>query len=124
MELCQTENIDLIALAGYMKLLSASFLENIGLPVLNIHPALLPKYGGPGMYGIRVHAAVFAAGEKISGATVHLVDPLYDHGKIIAQEQLDISDCPSAEVIAARVLAVEHRIYAPAIHAFLSQNKP
>ncbi len=123
LDLCRAERIDLIALAGFMKLLSQDFLELCGLPVLNVHPALLPKYGGPGMYGIRVHEAVFAAGEKVSGATVHLVDPLYDRGRIVAQEQVDISDCRSPEEIAARVLAVEHRIYAPAIHGFLSVNR-
>ncbi len=123
LELCLEEQIHLIALAGFMKLLSHDFLERSGLPVLNIHPALLPDYGGPGMYGIRVHEAVFAAGEKVSGATVHLVDPLYDHGRIVAQEQVDISDCQSPPEIAARVLAVEHRIYAPAIYEFLSGNR-
>ncbi len=122
LELCQQERIDLIALAGFMKLLSAFFLDKVGLPILNIHPALLPNYGGPGMYGLRVHEAVFAAGEKFSGATVHLVDPLYDHGKIIAQEKVDISDCPSPEAIAARVLEVEHRVYAPAILSYLSAS--
>lgn len=120
LELCRAEGIDLIALAGFMKLLSRNFLEELGLPVLNIHPALLPDHGGSGMYGIRVHEAVFAAGARVSGATVHLIDPIYDHGRIIAQEQVDISDCRSPEEIAVRVLAVEHRIYAPAIHAILS----
>lgn len=122
LELCREGRIDLIALAGFMKLLSSAFLDQAGIPVLNIHPALLPQYGGAGMYGLRVHEAVFAAEERFSGATVHLVDPLYDHGKIIAQEKVDISDCPSPEAIAARVLEAEHQIYAPAILSYLSQK--
>jgi len=124
LELCREERIELIALAGFMKLLSPTFLDQVGVPVLNIHPALLPAHGGPGMYGIRVHEAVFAAGERFSGATVHLVDPLYDHGKIIAQAKVDISDCLSPEAIAARVLEVEHRLYAAAIHNFLGPGWP
>ena len=123
LELCREHKIGLIALAGFMKLLSTSFLDQVGIPVLNIHPALLPKYGGPGMYGLTVHEAVFKAGDKFSGATVHLVDPLYDHGKIIAQEQADISDCSSPQEIAARVLELEHRLYAQAIHSFLQNSR-
>lgn len=121
LELCQREKIDLIAMAGYLKLLSASFLKDVKMPVLNIHPALLPAYGGKGMYGSRVHQAVFKAGEKHSGATVHLVDPIYDHGKIILQEKIDVSTCACPEEIAARVLEVEHRIYARAIYSFLKR---
>lgn len=124
LELCGAENIDLIALAGFMKMLSHQFLDQSGIPVLNIHPALLPHYGGKGMYGSAVHQAVFDAGEQFSGATVHWVDPLYDHGKIIAQEKVDISACQSLEEIAALVLAVEHRIYAPAIYSCIAGLEP
>lgn len=122
LELCQQEQIDLVALAGFMRLLSPAFLDQAGIPVLNIHPALLPQYRGKGMYGIRVHEAVFDAGERFSGATVHLVDPIYDHGEIIAQEQVDISDCHSPEAIAAKVLEIEHGIYARAIYRFLRRK--
>lgn len=122
LSLCHKENIALIALAGFMSLLSADFLNKVGIPVLNIHPALLPKYGGKGMFGMAVHEAVFFCGDKVSGVTVHRVDPLYDHGEIIAQTEVDISDCPSPEEIAARVLEVEHRLYAPAIFSVLSKN--
>lgn len=122
LELCQQEKIDLIALAGFMNLLSSSFLEKVGIPVLNIHPALLPKYGGKGMYGINVHKAVFESGDKISGVTVHLVDNHYDNGPILVQEKVDISDCKNAEEIAAKVLEMEHQIYAPAIYKFLSER--
>jgi len=119
--LCASEKIDLIALAGFMNLLSADFLEQVGIPVLNIHPALLPKYGGKGMYGSRVHEAVFSSVDVVSGVSIHRVDPIYDHGEIIAQREVDISDCRSAEEIAARVLAIEHQAYAPAIYAYLAK---
>ncbi len=122
--LCEIDSrrLDLIALAGFMKQLSAAFLTRVGIPVLNIHPALLPKYGGQGMYGLRVHEAVFASQEKVSGASVHRVDHIYDHGEVIARQQVDISDCRSPQEIADRVLKIEHQIYAPAILACLSRN--
>ncbi|MCB5245329.1 MAG: phosphoribosylglycinamide formyltransferase [Candidatus Cloacimonadaceae bacterium] len=123
LKLCQKEKIDLIALAGFMNLLSSSFLEEVKIPVLNIHPALLPKYGGKGMYGMRVHNAVFDSGDKVSGVTVHLVDSEYDNGPILAQLKVDISDCKNAEDIAAKVLELEHQIYAPTIYKFLSEHQ-
>lgn len=119
LNLCIRYKIHLIALAGFMSLLSAEFLDQSGIPVLNIHPALLPEFGGKGMYGMKVHEAVFASGSKVSGASVHLVDPLYDHGVIVSQCAVDISDCQSPEEIAARVLTIEHKLYAPAILGFL-----
>jgi len=113
--LAHSEDARLIALCGFMKLLSRDCLSALNIPVLNVHPALLPKYGGKGMYGMKVHEAIFAAGERLSGATIHRVDPIYDHGEILAQKTVDISDCSSAQEIAGRVLAIEHEIYAPAI---------
>jgi phosphoribosylglycinamide formyltransferase 1 len=124
LELVQRERIELLALAGFMRQLSADFLKSVNIPILNIHPALLPKYGGMGMFGMHVHEAVLASGDKVSGATVHLVDPLYDHGGILYQQLADITDCSTAEEIAAKVLKVEHQIYAPAIWSYLSsENK-
>lgn len=114
--------ISLIALCGFMKQLSPELLQRIGVPVLNIHPALLPKYGGKGMYGMNVHRAVFAAGERISGASVHLVDPLYDHGRVLARSEVDVSACLSAEEIAVKVLEQEHLLYAPTIYAELCKT--
>ncbi len=114
--------IDLIALAGFLKLLSASFINNCAIPILNIHPALLPRYGGKGMYGAAVHQAVYENGDKVSGATVHLVNEHYDQGTILAREEVDISDCHSPSEIAGRVLAVEHRIYAQAIWQVLTNK--
>ncbi len=102
---------DLIVLAGYMKLVPVSVIEKFRNRIINIHPALLPKFGGKGMYGMNVHEAVFAAGEKVSGVTVHLVNEKYDEGKILYQEQIDISDCNSPEEISSKVLKLEHRLY-------------
>jgi len=116
------KGLDLIVLAGFMKQLSASFIDKACIPIMNIHPALLPKFGGKGMYGMRVHEKVFASREEYSGATVHLVDPEYDHGRIIAQERVWIADCRSAEEIAARVLKAEHYLYGRAIVSFLSSS--
>lgn len=113
--LAQSADAQLIALCGFMKLLSPDCLSALKIPVLNIHPALLPKYGGRGMYGMKVHEAVFAARERLSGATIHSVDPIYDHGEILSQRTVDIADCTCPEEIAIRVLAIEHEIYAPAI---------
>ena len=113
--LAYKENAQLIALCGFMKLLSPDCLAALKIPVLNIHPALLPKYGGRGMYGMKVHEAVFAAGESFSGATIHRVDPIYDHGEILSQKTVDIADCSCPQEIADRVLAIEHEIYAPTI---------
>ena len=121
--LIKSEGICLIALCGFMKLLSQDFIEGCGIPILNVHPALLPKYGGKGMYGSHVHEAVFAAGEQRSGATIHLVDPFYDHGRIIAQRSEDISACASAAEIAAKVLKIEHYLYPRAIADLLLRPK-
>lgn len=123
LRLCKAEGIVLIALAGFLKQLSNEFITSIGIPILNIHPALLPKYGGRGMFGTAVHNAVHKAGEKLSGATVHQVDPLYDHGSIVAQNRVDITECPTPEAIASKVLTVEHQLYAPSIYQFLTRPK-
>lgn len=117
-----TENrIDLVALAGFMKKLPPGFLRKCPVPVLNIHPALLPEFGGKGMYGMNVHRAVFEAGKRESGASVHFVTEGYDEGPLIAQQTVDIRDCGSPEQIAARVLAVEHHLYPRAIEKTLRQ---
>ncbi len=102
--------IDLIVLAGFLKLIPENILEAYKYRIINIHPALLPSFGGKGMYGSNVHNAVFKSSAKVSGATVHFVDNTYDTGKIIAQKCVDISDVGSAEEIAHRVLEVEHQI--------------
>lgn len=113
---------DAIVLAGFMRLLSAEFLNSVQIPVFNIHPALLPQYGGKGMFGMNVHTAVFEAGEKTSGATIHLVNSEYDRGQILAQKEIDISDCRNPQEIAARVLKIEHELYAPTIVKYLHER--
>jgi len=107
--------IDLVVLAGFLKKIPKEFIQKYKNKIINIHPALLPKYGGKGMYGINVHKAVFNAKENISGATVHFVDEIYDNGKIIEQETVDISDVKSPEEIAERVLKIEHIILSDVI---------
>lgn len=102
--------IDLIVLAGFLKLIPAEFVSRFKNKIINIHPALLPAFGGSGMYGMNVHKAVFASSAKVSGPSVHFVDEIYDNGKIIAQKCVDISDVTSPEEIAERVLKVEHQL--------------
>ncbi|HZS59173.1 MAG TPA: phosphoribosylglycinamide formyltransferase [Gemmatimonadaceae bacterium] len=109
--------IELIALAGYLKHVPDAVTRAFRGRILNIHPALLPSFGGPGMYGERVHAAVLEAGVKITGATVHFVDTDYDRGPIIAQAPVWIHPDDTLEGLAARVLEVEHRMYPQAIAA-------
>jgi phosphoribosylglycinamide formyltransferase 1 len=101
---------DLVVLAGYLKLIPAAAVARFPRRMINIHPALLPAFGGPGMYGHRVHAAVLASGATASGATVHFVDEQYDRGPIIAQRTVPVLPGDTAETLAARVLAVEHEL--------------
>lgn len=122
LELIQLNSIELLALAGFMKCLSAGFITNAAIPILNIHPALLPKFGGKGMFGMAVHEAVYAAGERVSGATIHLVNPQYDKGAILAQKVVNISICKNPAEIAKVVLKAEHELYAPTICKVLLNN--
>jgi formyltetrahydrofolate-dependent phosphoribosylglycinamide formyltransferase len=100
----------LVVLAGYLKLVHRSVVARFRGRMINIHPALLPDFGGPGMYGPRVHAAVLASGAKESGATVHFVDEAFDRGDIIAQERVPVVAGDTAETLAARVLEAEHKL--------------
>ena len=100
----------LVVLAGYMKLIPAAVVSRFRGRMINIHPALLPDFGGAGMYGQHVHAAVLASGAKESGATVHFVDEEFDRGAIIAQERVRIETGDTPESLAARVLEAEHRL--------------
>ncbi len=103
--------VNLVVLAGYMKLLGPLTLRRFRLRILNIHPALLPRHGGRGMYGRRVHEAVLAAAESVTGVTVHLVDEHYDHGPVLAQRRVPVAAGDDAESLAKRVLAAEHDLY-------------
>ncbi len=104
-------SVDIVVLAGYMKKLGPRTLAHFSGAILNIHPALLPRFGGKGMYGIHVHEAVLAAGEKESGVTVHLVDGEYDTGRTLAQTRVPVMQGDTPDVLAARVLAQEHLLY-------------
>ncbi len=103
--------IEVIFLAGYLRLVPAPVVQRWGGRILNIHPALLPAFGGAGMWGNHVHAAVLEAGVRVSGATVHLVDEAYDRGQILAQWPVEVRGDDTPETLAARVIAVEHRLY-------------
>ncbi|HUP50835.1 MAG TPA: phosphoribosylglycinamide formyltransferase [Longimicrobiales bacterium] len=107
--------VELVLLAGYLKLVPRAVVERYRQRILNIHPALLPKFGGKGMYGLRVHQAVLEASEAESGATVHLVDEDYDRGRVIAQRRIPVREGDTPETLAARVLAVEHELYPAAV---------
>ncbi len=112
--------IDTIALAGYLRFLPPEITRGYRGRVLNVHPALLPAFGGRGMYGHRVHDAVIAAGARVSGATVHFVDEEYDHGPIIAQEPVPVFPDDDAATLAQRVLRTEHAIYPRSIEAVVA----
>jgi phosphoribosylglycinamide formyltransferase-1 len=110
--------VNLVALAGYMRLLSPDFLARFPGRVMNTHAALLPCFGGRGFYGRRVHEAVIESGARFSGATVHFVDEEYDHGPIIVQAVVPVHDDDTPDTLAARVLEEEHRLYVEAIRLF------
>jgi phosphoribosylglycinamide formyltransferase-1 len=115
----QDNSINLVILAGYMKLLPPEISRVYRDRIINIHPALLPKYGGPGMYGMSVHKAVIASGDRLSGASVHFVDEAYDHGPILIQRTVPVLGSDTPETLAARVLEVEHRILPMAVGMFV-----
>ncbi len=109
--------VTLIALAGYLRLVPPAIVTAFRGRILNVHPALLPAFGGAGMYGARVHDAVLRAGVRVTGPTVHFVDERYDEGAIIAQWPVPVRSDDTAASLGARVLAVEHRIYPWAVAA-------
>jgi phosphoribosylglycinamide formyltransferase 1 len=115
---------DLIVLAGYLKLVPAPVIEAYRGRIINIHPALLPAFGGKGMYGPRVHEAVLASGARESGASVHLVDEVYDRGPVLAQARVPVLPGDDAERLAARVLEAEHRLLPAAVLAAAAAGRP
>ena len=106
----QDRQVEVVVLAGYMKRLGPRTLAAYSNRILNVHPALLPAFGGEGMYGVRVHEAVIAEGVKLTGVTVHFVDEVYDHGPIIAQAATPVGDDDTPETLARRVLTLEHAL--------------
>ena len=115
-------NVQIIALAGYLKKIPSIVVRQYRNRILNIHPALLPSFGGAGMYGHFVHEAVIASGAKLSGATVHLVDEEYDRGAIVLQKAVPVEEHDTPETLAAKVLKIEHEIYPLALKAFAEQR--
>lgn len=110
LEALQKHACDVIVLAGYMKKIGPRVLTAYRGRIINVHPSLLPKYGGKGMYGRAVHEAVLAAGEQVTGATIHIVNEAYDEGRILAQGEVPVRPDDTAETLAARVLAREHAL--------------
>jgi phosphoribosylglycinamide formyltransferase-1 len=121
-QLLINNQIQLILLAGYLKKIPDIVINEYTNRILNIHPALLPKFGGAGMYGIKVHQAVHQAQEKTSGATVHIVTEEFDKGPIILQDSIAVEPSDSPEEIAKKVLTIEHTLYVRAIKKYLTLN--
>lgn len=117
----EKQKVELVCLAGFLLKLGKNFIKKYNGKILNIHPALLPKFGGKNMYGINIHKAVLEAGEKISGCTVHLVDERYDHGKIILQKKIKVLKNDTPETLQKRVLKQEHKLYPQAIKLFIER---
>jgi phosphoribosylglycinamide formyltransferase-1 len=124
LELLKTHAIDLLVLAGYLKLVPAPVIAAYRGRIINTHPSLLPAFGGKGMYGERVHQAVLASGARETGVTIHLVDEVYDRGEILAQVRVPVHPGDTAERLAARVLEVEHRLLPAAVLAAAAAGRP
>ena len=117
-EVLQAHDVSLVCLAGFLRILTPAFIEQFRGRIMNIHPALLPAFGGVSMYGAHVHEAVLARGVKVSGCTVHFVDETPDGGPIILQAVVHVRDDDTVESLAARIAEVEHRLYPLAIRLF------
>jgi formyltetrahydrofolate-dependent phosphoribosylglycinamide formyltransferase len=120
----EAHRIDLIVLAGYLKLVPPAVIARWQGRIVNIHPAPLPRFGGPGMYGLRAHAAVLEAGLAESAATVHLVDEEYDRGAVLAAQPVPVRPDDSPETLAARVLAAEHQLLPAVVRAAARAGRP
>lgn len=120
--LLEQHRIDLVVLAGYLRMVPPALTRRLRGRIINVHPALLPAFGGPGMYGDRVHEAVLARGTRISGPTVHFVDEQYDHGAIIAQWPVPVFDEDTTRTLAARVLRAEHVLYPRVVDAVAAEE--
>jgi phosphoribosylglycinamide formyltransferase 1 len=118
LELLKNHQVDMIILAGYMKMIPPVVVKAYKNKILNIHPALIPSFCGKGLYGLKVHEAVLNYGVKVTGVTIHLVDEEYDTGPIVHQKTVQVHDDDTPETLQKRVLAVEHEIYPEAIRLF------
>lgn len=113
---------EILALAGFMRLVPTEVLERFEGAIVNIHPSLLPRFGGKGMYGLKVHEAVLASGESTTGCTVHLVTSVYDEGKILLQKEVPVLAGDDAESLAKRVSTAEHQAYAEALQILIHER--
>jgi len=118
LEVLEKYHTEFIVLAGYLKKIPVQIIRQYRNRIINVHPALLPSFGGSGMYGHYVHEAVIASGEKVSGATIHLVDEEYDRGPIVLQKSLSIATDDTPDSLAVKVLKIEHEILPLALKAF------
>jgi phosphoribosylglycinamide formyltransferase 1 len=109
--------IDLVVLAGYLRFVPVAVTRRFAGRMINVHPALLPQFGGPGMYGARVHRAVLEARATVSGPTIHFVDEMYDHGAVIAQWRVPVHPSDDERTLAARVLRAEHLLFPRVVQA-------
>lgn len=116
----QEYKVDIVILAGYMKKIGSRILAAYPGHILNIHPSLLPKHGGPGMYGIHVHESVISNGESESGVTIHVVDDKYDTGPILAQKKVPVAASDTADSLSRKVLAVEHELFVDTLARILA----
>lgn len=121
LEILKERAIDVIVLAGFLRKVPDMMIQAYPEKILNIHPSLLPRYGGKGMYGMHVHEAVKKNGDTISGMTIHLVNERYDEGRILFQATCPVKDTDSAADIAARVLSLEHRHFAAVLEQYILQ---
>ena len=119
----ESENIDLIVLAGFLWMIPESLIKAFPGKIINIHPALLPKFGGKGMYGINVHKAVIESKEKESGITIHFVNEHYDEGRIISQHRCAVAEEDTAELLAQKIHELEHTYFPEAIEKIISENE-
>lgn len=119
----KSNNIDFIVLAGYLKKMGKSIVETYSNSILNIHPSLLPDYGGKGMYGLHVHMAVIQHQEQYSGITIHLVNQQFDDGRILFQKSLAVSNEDTPESLAVKINTIELKYYPAVVEAYLQQNK-
>src|SRR5215218_3937011 len=124
LELLGRQQIELLVLAGYLKLVPSGVIAAYRGRIINVHPALLPAFGGKGMYGRRVHEAVLASGARESGASVHLVDEQYDRGAVLAQARVPVLSGDTAERLAQRVLEVEHQLLPAVVLAAAQSGRP
>ena len=123
LDVLNNNNIHLVLLAGYMKKIPEVVVNKYSRKIINIHPALLPKFGGAGFYGMNIHEAVIKNREKETGITIHFVDNDYDTGEIIYQEKIKVKNEDSPDILAKRVLELEHKIYPEIVRQFCDKYK-